>query len=54
MVPRTQARSALTRVRDGATDFCFTRANPESAWVMSTPAKNLLSGVLNKLGQRDI
>ncbi len=41
IVPRSHARSAFTRVSDGATDFCFTRASPASAWVMSTPTSIL-------------
>ena len=53
MVPRSQTKSALKRVRDGATVF-FTPANPESTGVMSTPARHSFSGVLNKLGQRDV
>ncbi|MDW7979721.1 MAG: hypothetical protein RMH97_04055 [Verrucomicrobiales bacterium] len=31
MVGRSHARSALTRVSDGATAFCLTRRRPDSA-----------------------
>jgi len=41
MVPRNHARSAFTRVSDGAIAFCFTRFKPDSACVINTPTSIL-------------